>query len=233
MLNGKYAIAMMGSLLADPGRAAILMALLEDRSLSAGELARVAGVSAQSASAHLAKLSSGGLVQVRSEGRCRYYRLRDAKVAFALEALGAISTVRTAKPEVLPRADAQMMLVRSCYDHMAGRIAVMLTRHMEEERLITAENRRDYRVTTQGKEWFAGFGIDVNELRSSRRAFARRCLDWTERQPHLAGAVGSALMKHFLDEGWLAWMRETRALRVTERGMKCFAKLGLQYEMSV
>jgi DNA-binding transcriptional ArsR family regulator len=228
MLNRKHAIATLGSLLADPGRSAILMSLLDERSLSAGDLARAAAISPQSASAHLAKLSQGGLIVARSEGRCRYYKLSSAKVAYALEALGAIGTVSATINHGRPKTDEQMMLARSCYDHMAGRIAVMLTERMEEKRILTAAGRGDYRVTTRGREWFADLGIRVDELHSSRRAFARRCLDWTERRPHLAGAVGSALLGHFLQDGWVARIGQSRVLRVTHKGVAQFAALGLK-----
>jgi DNA-binding transcriptional ArsR family regulator len=134
MMNRKHAIATLGSLLADPGRSAILMSLLNDRSLSAGDLARSAAISPQSASAHLSKLSRGGLIVAKTEGRCRYYRLSSAQVAYALEALGAIATVPAPERNVHLRVDAQMMLARSCYDHMAGRIAVMLAQRPGRKR---------------------------------------------------------------------------------------------------
>ena len=163
MLNRKHAIATLGSLLADPGRSAMLMSLLDDRSLSAGELARAAGVSPQSASAHLAKLASGGLITVRDEGRCRYYKLSNSKVAYALEALGAISTISAPAKSMRPKVDEQMMLARSCYDHMAGRIAVLLAERLEEKRMLATAGRGDYKVTTRGREWFADLGIDVKQ----------------------------------------------------------------------
>ena len=94
--------------------------------------------------------------------------------------------------------------------------------------MLTAAGRGDYRVTTHGQEWFANLGIEVDELRTNRRAFARRCLDWTERHPHLAGAVGSALLGHFLNDGWVARVGESRVLRVTHKGVEQFAALGLK-----
>jgi DNA-binding transcriptional ArsR family regulator len=228
MMNRKHAIAALGSLLADTGRSAILLALLDGGSLAAGELARAAGVSPQSASAHLAKLTAGGLVSARSEGRCRFYQLRNARVAYALEALGAVATVQAPVQYIRPKVDEQMMLARSCYDHMAGRIAVKLTERMEEKRIIAAAGSNDYRVTTRGRDWFGKLGIELDGLRTTRRAFARRCLDWTERRPHLAGAVGSALLSHFIEDGWLARIGESRVLRVTHRGVEQFRELGLK-----
>ena len=231
-MKEKHAISSLGSLLADPGRSAMLLALLEGRALPAGELARAAAVSAQSASAHLAKLSRGGLITVQREGRCRYYKLAGPRVANALEALGAISTVRPVAEYTTAKADQSMLLARSCYDHLAGRVGVALTETMQKQRIIVTEGERDYRVTARGVEWLGELGIEMELLKKSKRNVARRCLDWTERRPHVAGALGAALMQHFLAEGWLARMRESRALRVTQKGQKSFTALGVAREMT-
>ena len=232
VMKEKHAISSLGYLLADPGRSAMLLALLEGRALPAGELARAAAVSAQSASAHLAKLSRGGLITMQRDGRCRYYKLAGPRVANALEALGAISTVHPAAKYVHSKADDTLLLARSCYDHLAGRVGVALTETMQKQRVIVAEGDRDFRVTTKGAEWLSEMGINMEPLRHGKRAFARQCLDWTERRPHIAGALGAALMQHFLAEGWLARMRESRALRVTQKGQKSFTALGVPREMT-
>ena len=205
----------------------MLLALLEGRALPAGELARAAAVSAQSASAHLAKLSRGGLITVQRDGRCRYYKLAGPRVANALEALGAISTVRPVAEYTAAKADQSMLLARSCYDHLAGRVGVALTETMQRQRVIVAEGERDFLVTARGAEWLGAMGIQMKPLQKGKRSFARQCLDWTERRPHIAGALGAALMQHFLAEGWLARMRESRALRVTQKGQRSFAALGV------
>src|SRR5579884_4523864 len=229
-MKEKHAISSLGSLLADPGRTAILLALLEGRALPAGELARAANVSAQSASGHLAKLSRGGLITVQRDGRCRYYKLAGQRVANALEALGAISTVRPASEYIASKADKTLLLARSCYDHLAGRIGVGLTEAMQKQRVIMTEGERDFRVTARGAEWLAELGIVMEELRQSKRNLARRCLDWTERRPHIGGALGAALMRQFLAEGWLARSKGSRALRVTQKGQKGFIGLGVAQE---
>jgi DNA-binding transcriptional ArsR family regulator len=226
-MKEKHAISSLGYLLADPGRSAMLLALLEGRALPAGELARAAAVSAQSASAHLAKLSKGGLITMQRDGRCRYYKLAGPRVANALEALGAISTVHPAAKYIRSRADESMLLARSCYDHLAGRVGVALTETMQKQRIIVAEGERDYRVTARGADWLGELGINMESLQSGKRNFARQCLDWTERRPHVSGALGAALMQHFLDDGWLARRRKSRALRVTQRGQKSFVELGV------
>jgi DNA-binding transcriptional ArsR family regulator len=231
-MKEKHAISSLGYLLADPGRSAMLLALLEGRALPAGELARAAAVSAQSASAHLAKLSKGGLITVQRDGRCRYYKLAGPRVANALEALGAISTVHPAAKYIRSRADESMLLARSCYDHLAGRVGVALTETMQKQRIIVAEGERDYRVTARGADWLGELGINMESLQRGKRNFARQCLDWTERRPHVSGALGAALMQHFLDEGWLARRRESRALRVTQRGQRSFIALGVPEKMT-
>jgi predicted transcriptional regulator len=205
----------------------MLVALLEGRSLPAGELARAASVSAQSASAHLAKLSRGGLITMQQEGRCRYYKLAGPRVANALEALGAISTARPAAEYLSSPADQSLHLARSCYDHLAGRIGVALTEAMQKQRVITTEGERDYHVTSRGAEWLGRLGVEVESLEQSKRHLARRCLDWTERRPHIGGALGSALLEHFITEGWLARTRGSRALRVTLKGRRSFPELGV------
>jgi DNA-binding transcriptional ArsR family regulator len=226
-MKEKHAISSLGYLLADPGRTAMLLALLEGRSLPAGELARAASVSAQSASAHLAKLSRSGLITMQREGRCRYYKLAGQRVANALEALGAISTSRPTAEYIRSKADQSMLVARSCYDHLAGRAGVALTEAMQKQRVIVAEGNRDYRVTASGEDWLRELGLEVEALRRSKRHMARRCLDWTERRPHVGGALGAALMQHFLEENWLARNRDSRALRVTQKGRISFVKLGV------
>lgn len=227
-MKEKHAISTLGYLLADPGRAAMLVALLEGRSLPAGELARAASVSAQSASAHLAKLSRGGLITMQQEGRCRFYKLAGPRVANALEALGAISTARPATEYIVAKATESLLLARSCYDHVAGRVGVALAEIMQKQRVIVSEGERDYRVTARGADWLNELGVEMEVLRHGKRHMARRCLDWTERRPHIGGALGAALMEHFLTDGWLARNRGSRALRVTLKGRRAFAGLGLQ-----
>ena len=226
-MKEKHAISSLGYLLADPGRTAMLLALLEGRSLPAGELARAASVSAQSASAHLAKLSQGGLIIMRCEGRCRYYKLAGQRVANALEALGAISTSRPTAEYIRSKADQSMLMARSCYDHLAGRAGVALTDAMQKQHVIVPEGERDYRVTARGEEWLNKLGVKLESIQQSKRYLARRCLDWTERRSHVGGALGAVLLQYFLAEGWLARCRESRALRVTQKGRISFVKLGV------
>ena len=219
-MNATWPIAAVAELIGEHARAAILVALADGRALPAGELARTAGVSAQSASGHLSKLVTGGLLAVRSEGRHRYYRMSSPEVGHVLEALGAIATV-PARPGV-PRPPETLALynLRSCYDHLAGRIAVDLAQALERSRAIRARGEREYELGPDGRAWFARLGVDTDALRGARRAFARRCLDWTERRPHLAGALGAALLSRVVALGWVAPRPGSRALRITHRGAR-------------
>jgi DNA-binding transcriptional ArsR family regulator len=220
VVNMAHPISSVGELIAEPARTAILLALLDGRSLTAGELAMIAGVSPQSASAHLSKLVDGALLAVRNHGRHRYYSITGPEVVYALEALGAIATRPRPAVVVRSRESFEMYRARSCYDHLAGRVAVELTKALESSRVIQPSGERDYALGPQGRAWFGKLEIDVDALQGSRRTFARRCLDWTERKPHLAGALGAALFARMLAAKWFARRRGTRALRITHRGSR-------------
>ena len=216
-----YPIAAVGELIGEPARAAILIALLDGKSRTAGELALTANISAQSASAHLSKLVDGGLLTMDRSGRHRYYSMAGPDVAHALEALGSISTLpRSRVAATATRVPDDMYTARSCYDHLAGRIAVELSDALEKSEIIRPRGKHDYELGRAGRAWFANLGIDVDSLRRSRRAFARQCLDWTERRPHVAGALGAALCSRLIALGWIASRRDTRALRITSRGAR-------------
>jgi DNA-binding transcriptional ArsR family regulator len=227
--SATHGVATVGELFGDPARAAILVALLDGRARTAGELALAGNISAQSASGHLAKLTAGGLLAVRSQGRHRYFELANAEVAHALEAAGSLgrrnrndSESRVTKVR-LPHSDIRV--ARSCYDHLAGVLAVDLTRRMESSGAIRPCGEWEYELGKTGDPFFTGLGVNVNGLRHGRRAFARRCLDWTERKPHLAGALGAALFARLLAMGWLARTKDSRIVRVTHLGEKKLAAL--------
>jgi DNA-binding transcriptional ArsR family regulator len=221
-MNATYPIAAVGELIGETARAAILIALLDEKALPAGELARVAGISAQSASGHLSKLVDGGLLRAETSGRQRLYRIAKPEVAYALEALGTIATASPMRNIARdPRVEA-LRTARSCYDHLAGRVAVELRQKLESSNVIRARGNRQYEVAPRGEVWLAKLGVNLEQVRSSRRSFARECLDWTERTPHMAGALGAAILSRFLALGWFARRPKTRALRITHRGAREF-----------
>lgn len=211
-------IASTAFLIADPARASMLMALVDGRALPAGELAYAAGVTAQTASTHLAKLLTGGLVAVEAQGRHRYYRLSGSNVALVLENLALITP--TAPPRSKPLGgDAQKLrFARCCYDHLAGQLGVAMTQALERRGLIMAADDKRFEVTPEGVEWFAHQGLDVPRLQPTRRGVARQCLDWTERQHHLAGPLGMQWLNLLCANGSLRRAKATRAVQVTPQG---------------
>lgn len=210
-------IAFVAGLLADPSRAAMCLALAGGESRPAGELAACAGVSAQTASSHLAKLVAGRMLRVEQQGRWRYYRLAGAEVGHAVEALAVVAPSQPAALAANGLSDASRRLksARTCYSHLAGRLGVALADALVAERWLEDDGRA-YRVTPAGARGLHALGIDVNGR--SGPPPARRCIDWTERRAHVAGPVGTALATVALERGWVRRLRGTRALAVTPRG---------------
>ena len=210
-------IAAVAALIADPSRAAILTALLEGAELAAGDLARRAGVSPSTASSHLARLEAGGLVTCAARGRMRCYRLAAPAVVHLLEALARLAPPALAMTEPAVASAHELRLARTCYDHLAGWLGCAVTGAL----LAGGQLRRrgdGFAVTSIGRDGLAELDIDVALLERERRPLARACLDWSERRPHLAGALGAAFAAQLLARGWLARVRASRAVRVTARG---------------
>lgn len=219
-MDANLNIAPIGALIGAPARTAMLMALMDGRLLPAGELAFQACVSPQAASAHLSKLVEGGLMVVEICGRHRYYRLANAEVAQVIESM---MTVATSVPlRALPerKVGKQLRLARSCYDHLAGKLGVAFTHALVDLCLLEENPGQDFTLTAAGESMFQEMGIDLHTLKRRRRAFARRCLDWSERRYHLGGALGCAIMERMFELGWIARIRKSRALRVTEVGRR-------------
>ena len=214
------------ALLSDPGRAAMLMALIGGGALPAGQLAMIGNVAPQTASSHLAKLLEGELLSVQIRGRHRYYRLANPEVAHAIEALLAIAP-RPANGErtTPPGRDKQLAYARTCYSHLAGQLAVEIADSLLQRRVVTRRASQEFAVTRRGLDWFAQLGIALTERQTSLPRFARCCLDWTERRDHIAGALGALMLKRFRELKWVAPLRDTRALRVTVEGEPAFYRL--------
>jgi DNA-binding transcriptional ArsR family regulator len=214
--SGDVDIAHVARLIGEPARAAMLDALVAGRALAAGELARAAGVKPATASEHLAKLVHGGLVTVEQAGRHRYYRLSAPEVGQALEALSVISPARTVTSLRQSNTNQAMALARTCYDHLAGRLGVVIYRRLVDRgSFVVAPDGLD--VTSVGENFLTTFGVDVAAARAKRRTFARPCLDYTERTPHLAGAIGASVCARMFELDWVA-RRDGRALRITREG---------------
>jgi DNA-binding transcriptional ArsR family regulator len=216
MVFGKYPLAEVGALLAEPSRVAMLTVLLDGLRHSAGELAMAAGVSPQAASAHLGKLTDGGLLQVIRVGRRRLFALARPEVGHALESLGAIARTG-ASSAAASRADKPLRFARTCYDHLAGQVAVGMAQALVAQGVLRPRGT-EYQVLSAGARWFDDMEIDLSTLRQGRRKLARQCLDWTEREAHLGGALGAALLARSLSAGWVKRLPGTRAVHVTDRG---------------
>lgn len=196
----------------------MLTALLDGRPLAAGELAQVAGVSAQTASAHLAKLREGGLITVVKQGRHRYFRLQGHEVAQVIEALGRISPPVQVRSLKQSKQAAALREARTCYDHLAGQAGTAFFAALLDGGLIEPDGAEAYEVTAKGEERLRDLGIESAALRGTRRRFAGHCLDWTERRPHLNGALGAALTDRMIHLGWFVRGRTRRALVLTDEG---------------
>lgn len=216
-------ITEVASLIGDPSRAAMLMNLLGGKALPASELARVAHVTPQTASSHLAKMLEGGLVVHESYGRHRYFRLASAEVGQALEALNAIAPPKPVRSLRDSDQSKALRFARTCYDHIAGEVGVALTDKILELGLLT-EAGRDFVVTDDGTKWFRDFGIDLNGIGRGRRHFARQCLDWSERRHHMAGALGAAVTSRLFELEWIKRIPGGRAIRVTGAGFQGFER---------
>jgi DNA-binding transcriptional ArsR family regulator len=216
---GKFPISETASLLSDPARIAMLTALLNGEARPAGELARIANLSAQAASAHLAKLTAAQLLTKTREGRHHYYRMARPEVGLALEALAVVSPAGSHAMPTVSAADRQLRFARTCYDHLAGRFAVQIADALVSKRLLSVQSR-EFQVTPGGELFLESLGIHVADLRGHRRAFARACIDWTERKYHLAGSVGAALLCAFCTKGWVKRQKATRAVLLTGSGRK-------------
>jgi DNA-binding transcriptional ArsR family regulator len=212
--------ALVGALIGVPARANMMAALMDGRAQTASELAFVAGVTPQTASSHLAKLTDAGLLAVERQGRHRYYRLAGPAVAEALEPLSHLAPA-TRAPE---RRHAQLRRVgelrtaRFCYDHLAGRLGVALTDSLQQRRFLRRE-AGDFRLGPKGRAFLEDLGIDVAAAEGERRHFARCCLDWSERRPHLGGALGAALAAQLIERRWLRRDRTPRKAVVTALGL--------------
>jgi DNA-binding transcriptional ArsR family regulator len=216
MNEGPY-IAEIGALIGDPARACMLGSLVDGRARTATELALIAGIAPPTASSHLARLVEGRLLAVERQGRHRYYRLAGPQVAAALEALAVLAAGGPPRHRPPGPREAALRLARTCYDHLAGRLGVALTEAMLRDRLLAADGA-DYAVTAAGAARLAALAIDLEPLRRQRRCLARACLDWSERRPHLAGALGAALADRLFQLGWLDRLPESRGVRITGAG---------------
>lgn len=218
------------ALLADAGRAAMVWALMDGSARPAGELALLAGLSPSSTSAHLAKLVEGGLLAQQRHGRNRFYRLAGPEVGQLVEALASAAlAAQPRQPRAVPtsRGTPQPMReARTCYDHLAGELAVGVFARMRAAAWLSEEGGV-LTLTEGGAQGLLALGIDLQEANRKRRQRLCACPDWSERKPHLGGALGAALLSLYEAEGWLRRSEGTRVLRVSPKGRRAIMAIAL------
>ncbi|WP_206952968.1 ArsR/SmtB family transcription factor [Trinickia acidisoli] len=220
-------LSRIGALLADPGRAAMLWSLMDGSARPAGELTMIAGLSPSAASGHLAKLAEGGMLALEVRGRHRYYRIATPEIAAAIEALAHLAQASApARPVPVPARTVpiDMRYARTCYDHMAGELAVRVFDHLLVRGWLV-DDSGSVEATDEGAIVLARWGIDVSAQRARKRRFACTCLDWSERRAHLGGALGAALLDHWTQHRWVEHADKPRVLRITPAGRQQFDAL--------
>jgi len=214
------------TLIGEPARIQILWALMDGRAYTATELSVIADVSPQSASMHLSKLVQADLLKVTPQGRHRYYSFAKDDVAYVVESMANLipqDKIITSKKI----KDIPFRYCRSCYNHLAGKVGVGITDNLLRLDFLT-EKDHTYEVTASGHIFFHELGIDTTKLSGNKRSIARPCLDWSERRPHLAGSVGTALLTKMVDDQWVRRVHHSRTFIVTSIGKQnLYDKLGL------
>lgn len=211
-------LAALASLLADPARTRILLALMGGIALTATELALEAEIAPSTASSHLARLCEAGLVALRRQGRHRYFQLADDDVATMIEGMQGVAARR--RPRRRVPADKALRLARVCYDHLAGERGVWLYDQLRRRGVLAGDDIVG--VTSEGAAFLRDFDVDVDALSRSRRPLCRTCLDWTERRTHLAGAVGTAILERLFALQWARRELDSRAVVFTPDGARAF-----------
>jgi DNA-binding transcriptional ArsR family regulator len=220
-------LSRIASLIGEPVRAKVLWMLMDGRAFTARELAIGVETTPQNLSMHLGKLLRAGLLAVEVQGRHRYYTLSRAEVA---DVIGAMANLIPAAEVVRKDMDAvPVKFCRTCYDHLAGKVGVLIAEALLRQKLIVYREK-ELDVTPKGVAWFAEWGIDCGEIRKQRRVFAKPCLDWTERRHHLAGSLGAALLGKMMEAHWLRRVAQSRAMVVTAKGRQGMeAKFNIQW----
>jgi DNA-binding transcriptional ArsR family regulator len=217
------AAASIAAAIGEPARARMLYCLLDNHARTGTELAVIADVSPSTASVHLNRLKTEGLVKVVVQGKHRYYSLQSAEVARVLEGLSVLAG--GARPKFVPHTPGRLRAARTCYDHIAGTLGVLLHDRLEAGGWLS----NSYDLTPAGVKGFEMLGVDIAETRGLHRRFAFPCLDWSERRSHLGGALGAALLKLAIRKRWVTQELDSRALSVTSLGRREMrARFGLE-----
>jgi DNA-binding transcriptional ArsR family regulator len=213
-------VSKIAAAIGEPARARMLFCLMDGHARTSTELAVVANVSPSTASVHLHRLKAAQLVKVLIQGKHRYHSLEGNEVAHVLEGLSVLAG--GGRDKFVPNTPSRLCVARTCYDHMAGRIGVLLHDRFRALNWILAVPKDDtaYELTPAGARAFKALGIDIEATRALRRRFACACLDWSERRPHIGGALGAALLKTALKRKWVTQDLDSRALALTRFGKR-------------
>lgn len=223
-------MAIIGSLIGSPARALMLTELFDGRALTATELSSIAGVSSATGSEHLALLLDGGMVTRKRSGRHQYYRLASPNIAHALEQL--VVEVAIGDGQITPQGKVRTPIqqARLCYDHFAGQLGVQIADGFVSNGFLVPLDS-DYELTKKGEAFFSQHGVDVQQLRSSKRLFARQCLDWSERRHHVAGILGTAIAELSFQNKWVARTKQRRTLHLLPKGrQELKSLLGIEFQ---
>ncbi|MEE9375712.1 MAG: winged helix-turn-helix domain-containing protein [Rhizobiaceae bacterium] len=217
-------ISLLAALIGDPARSNMLMALMSGKALTAGELAREAGVTIQTASSHLGKLEGAGLLFKRHEGRHRYFSIADEDVAGVLESLTGLAAKRGHLRTRTGPKDPELRKARVCYNHLAGELGVQMYDSLIANHHIVLKDNTPL-LTASGKKLVGEFGVDLEMLAKLRRPLCKSCLDWSARRSHLAGALGTALLNQFFELGWAARLDNSRVVAFSTDGEQKFRQM--------
>jgi DNA-binding transcriptional ArsR family regulator len=219
-LSTEIAVSRIASAIGEPARVRMLYSLLDGHARTSTELAVVAGVSPSTASVHLNRLKAERLIKVMVQGKHHYYSLDGPQVASTLEGLSVL--VGGVREAFIPHTPSELRAARTCYDHMAGTLGVRLHDCIRARGWLAESSKNDntYELTADGTKAVSTLGIDLDAVRALRRRFAYACLDWSERQPHIGGALGAALLRMALKRKWVVQELDSRALNITRVGQR-------------
>lgn len=218
------------SLIGDPTRATIMWTLLDGKAFTATELAIAADTSPQNISMHLTKLVQADLLSVESQGRHKYYKFSRKEIAYAIEAMAnLIPQPATGKNNHFVNDLSPIKYCRTCYDHLAGKVGVLITDSLLKQKIIIDSNNI-FKVSKQGEKWFSNLDIPVDDLKLQRRSFIRPCLDWSERRNHIAGSLAAWLLDKMLSADWVRKVKNSRQIIITAKGEK---KLSEYFNLSI
>jgi len=221
------ALSEVAALMGDPARAAMLQLLMDGRAHTASELALNSGITAQTASGHLSRMVEANLLAARAQGRNRFYRLASTDVAHAIESLMALAGKRAepASRTAAWRRDPDLRFCRTCYDHLAGQVGIAVTDSLTQHGHLEPKGTHDWTLTGTGELFCQRLGVDLAGARKAgTRHFARQCLDWSERRPHISGALGAAIADTFFKKGWAERLRRGRTVRLTDSGRRALTR---------